>query len=200
MSFSKEFQAAAMAEAASRATGLAAPYRAIAIAIATAVAAQAVHEGKLKVEKVSLWSAFKDALSVAATAEHSPSALRMGLEVACNEADVPGGSFRSYAGTVSSMAQDIADGTLTLADALAMPIVDARNRYKEVTPLQAAKTALLAAIADWTPEQVVLLAELANGAADDIGLEMVATVATANREAREAKVNATEPEGVAIAA
>lgn len=156
MKLSKDIQAALMADAAQYSQ----PYAALAASIARDVA-------KAGAAKQSLWASFKDALSIAANSGHTVTALRIGLEVACSEAEVPAGSFRSYLGTVANMHGAIVAEQLTLADAREMSVADAREKYadkKPKTDLQLAKERLHNAMKDWTAAQIVALAEVAEDA------------------------------------
>lgn len=156
MKLSKDIQAALMADAAQYSQ----PYAALAASIARDVA-------KAGAAKQSLWASFKDALSIAANSGHTVTALRIGLEVACSEAEVPAGSFRSYVGTIANMHGAIVAEQLTLADAREMSVADAREKYadkKPKTDLQLAKERLHNAMKDWTAAQIVALAEVAEEA------------------------------------
>lgn len=146
-----------------------------------------------------LWSEFKGALSLAMAAEHSPATMRMGLEIACTEAEVPAGSFRSYVGTLANLLTDIQAEALTLAEAEALSIADARKRYKAApTELEKAKALLLAAIENWSATEVNNLATLAAGKAqedaEDVALELVSIGQrhAAEKEAKEAKAETKE--------
>ena len=88
-------------------------------------------QDKLATAKGGLWSGFKQALALGMAAGHTAGNINVGLKVACEEAKVPSGSFRSYGPTIGKMYGEIVDGTLTLAEAENMSIADARARYKK---------------------------------------------------------------------
>lgn len=197
---SKSVQAALLENAVEQAKAAATPYEAIAKEIAVAVEAQKVHTDKAKGERTSLWNGFKRALSIAASVGHSPTTLRIGLEVACEQNGVPGGSFRSYVNTVVSLFTDINEGNISLADAEKLTITDARKRYRTVSPVQEARQNLMAAIADWTPEEIGVLTSIALGEADDDEIAEVQETAVKHAEEAAAQAQAEQGEEVRQAA
>jgi hypothetical protein len=139
----------------------AAPYRSIAATLATIAGAKAKLGEKVTEQAFSLWEGFKQGLDVAIAADHSPNAVRVGFAVACEEAGIPSGSFRSYVATIGSMYAEVQTGTLTREDALLMKIKDARERYQdaEKKALREAKSRLEAAVKGYTVAQLDELTE-----------------------------------------
>ena len=88
---SKDTQAALLSLAADAAK----PYNSLAQTIGTQFTVAKAASEKATAERTSVWSLFRDALSVAAEAGHSASQLRVGMETACLSANIPAGSFRS---------------------------------------------------------------------------------------------------------
>lgn len=140
MKLSKDATARLLAQAADAAL----PYRTLAAAIATANATVAAKAEATKAERKSLWALFRDSLALGLEAQHTATDLRVGLEVALADA-VPGGSFRSYIGTVGNMYADIVAGSLSVEDASTMTVEKARERYP-ADPAKAARKRVEAAL------------------------------------------------------
>lgn len=186
ISLSKSVQEALLQDAASRAHAMAVPYETVARNVALAVEANKAHAGKAKEERTNLWGAFKSALSVGMANEHSIQALRVGLEVACEEQKVPGGSIRSYVNTIENMYREIISGSLMLPAAEKLSIADARKRYRVVSDEEKARRNLLDLVKDWKPDEIEAAILLLKGEADDGDVEIVLTVAEEHKAAREA--------------
>lgn len=137
-------------------------YADLAAKIAGHAAQAADKAGKAKDAKATVWGDFKTALTLASEAGHTVTALRVGLEIACIEADIAPGTFRSYVATVGDLYTDVMDEEkeFTLEQATAISIADARKRYKTETPLQAMHAKLKEAIKDWDETQMALLLSL----------------------------------------
>ena len=165
------------------------PYKPVSAAVAMSLAAVKAHQDKVKEERTNVWKNFKDALDVAATAGHTVSAMRVGLALACDEVGIPEGSFRSYLSTVTNLYADIMDpdnerGTLTLAQAKAMSIQEARKRFAAPpSDIQRARQELAQLTADWTPEQLQALVTMARGEVEDEVIEVVEKAAHDHAEA-----------------
>ena len=145
MKLNKDMQNALMAQAADKAL----PYRTLAAAVAQGVATVAAHAERTKGERKGLWATFRSALNAAHDAGHSATDLRVGLTIACNEAEVPAGTIRSYVGTLANMQADVNAGTLPLAEALELSIEKARERYPadtEAAKLKAARAEVADAV------------------------------------------------------
>ena len=110
---------------------LARPYAELAQELAKGFKTIKSLQDKHATEKGGLWSGFKQALALGMAAGHTAGNINVGLKVACEEAKVPSGSFRSYGPTIGKMYAEIEAGTLTLAEAENMSIADARARYKK---------------------------------------------------------------------
>lgn len=135
----------------------AAPYLALAEGIARSLEATKVQRTALTQVRTTTWDSFKQALSIAATSGHTATALRVGMEIACSEAGIPSGSFRSYVNTIGSLYADIMEGKLTLAAAEVLSVADARARYKvapELTEKQKAQRELDALVENWQPDEI----------------------------------------------
>ena len=167
MKLTKEMQALAVAQFAAQAADAAAPYRAIANELAVIAGAKAKLGQKVTAAAGNLWEVFKSALAVGLTANHTADNIAVGLTVACEEAGVPGGSSRSYIGTIRNMYADVLRGEeaggLSMESALLMKIKDARQKY-----MDADKKALAEALArlhevtkGWTVAQLDGLTEYA---------------------------------------
>lgn len=104
-----------------------APYRSLAVKIANTVAAGKKIGEKAKEGRQSLWDNFKAAIVVASEAHHSAAAMTDGLSLACDEAKVPAGSYRSYVATASALLAKVSTGTLTVEAAKALTITNARQ-------------------------------------------------------------------------
>lgn len=153
---SKGIAAALLADAQAQAAAYAAPYLTLAESLARNIAAADTVKGKV-------WDGFKSALEVASEAGHTPTALRAGLEIACTEAEIPAGSFRGYIGTIGNLYADIKADKLSLDDALALSVADARKRYKVepvLTDVQKLQKHIAEGIKDWTAEQLAVLASI----------------------------------------
>lgn len=148
-----------------RESPVALPYNALAGKIAIAVAALKQDVDGVKAERVSVWESFKSAIAIAAEAGHAPATMRAGLEIACASADVPAGTFRGYVATVESLAADLDAGTITEGEIKDISVADARARYQadSVKANKEARALLAKVIAKWTPEQITILAQLAEG-------------------------------------
>lgn len=200
MQLSKSVQEALLANAVSQAHTMAVPYEEVAKGIALAVAANKAHTGKAKEERTNLWGAFKQALSIGLAAGHNVNALRVGLEVACEEQKVPGGSIRSYINTLENMYREIEAGGLTLIAAEKLSIADARKRYRVVSDDEKARKDLLDTVKDWKPDEIQAAILLLRGEADDGDVEIVQDVAETHKVAREAAEQKEAGEVVAKAA
>ena len=174
MKLTKEMQEFIMAQAADAA----APFRGLANEIGLIVARKKAATKAGSEQSANLWDTFKMSLSIAHGANMDAGALRLGLAVACTEANVPAGSFRSYVGTIGNMYADVIGGGIGLNDALAMTIKDARERYQdaEKKALREARARLAEETKDWTAE-----------ALDELTAELKAAREAAQQEA-EAKV------------
>lgn len=137
-------------------------YADLAAKIAGHAAQAADKAGKAKEAKATVWGDFKTALTLASEAGHTVTALRVGLEIACIEADIAPGTFRSYVATVADLYADVIDEEkeFTLEQATAISIADARKRYKTETPMQMMHAKLKEAIKDWDETQMALLLSL----------------------------------------
>lgn len=135
-------------------------YAELAAKIAGHVAKRDAKAAEAKEAKSTVWGDFKSALTLAHDAGHTVTALRVGLEIACTEADIPAGTFRSYVATVGDLYADVLAETLSIADATALSIADARKRYKVETPEEAMRAKLKEAIKDWDAEQLGVLLSL----------------------------------------
>lgn len=137
-------------------------YADLAAKIAGHAAQAADKAGKAKDAKATVWGDFKTALTLASEAGHTVTALRVGLEIACIEADIAPGTFRSYVATVADLYTDVLDEEkeFTLEQATVISIADARKRYKTETPVQMMHAKLKDAIKDWDAEQLAILLSL----------------------------------------
>lgn len=165
MKLTKEMQAQANALFLAQAADAAAPYRELANSIAVLTGARSKVAEKATEIKEGLWGAFRSALSVGLTANHSADNIAVGLTVACEDAGVPGGSSRSYIGTIRNMyAEIVSGGPLTLEDALLMKVKDARARYMDADKkaLKEARERLAEATKDWTVAMLDEYTALAN--------------------------------------
>jgi len=173
-----------------KAQAYAQPYVGIAKKAAQTAAEGSAASTQARKARESLWGTFKTALSAAQAAGHSPATMRLGLEIACTDAEVPGGSFRSYVATLADLLGDIQNGKLALSEAEGLSIGDARKRYRVVTPYDASVARLMDAIKDWTPEEVQELVMLASGEGnEDVALELV-TIGTKHAEERQGEEEA----------
>jgi hypothetical protein len=199
--FSNAVQEALLQDAAARAHAMAVPYEALAKQIAIAVEAQKAHGQKAKEERTNLWGAFKQALSIGMTEGHTVSALRVGLEVACEENKVPGGSIRSYINTIENMYREVAEGTLTLTAAEKLSIADARKRYRVVSDAEKVRSELLDVVKNWKVDEVQALIAVARAEADEDEVAEVINVAELHKkEAEEAAARDNAAPAVAQAA
>lgn len=145
------------------------PYKPIAEQLAATLNDINEAQERIKQSRVSVWQLFKDSLSVAVSAGHTVQAFKVGMTLACNQAEIPDGSVRSYLATASSLYEDIMNpdnprGTLTLAQVMEMAVADARKRFSPPpTEEQQARRALQELTADWSPEQLSALVEIAKG-------------------------------------
>lgn len=119
---------------------LARPYAELAMELAKSFKKQKNLTDQLATVKGGLWGGFKQALALGMAAGHTASNINVGLKVACEEAKIPSGSFRSYGPTLGNMYAEIIAGTLTLSEAENMSIADARKRYRKVKVEQTAET------------------------------------------------------------
>lgn len=110
---------------------LARPYAELAMELAKGFKKVKGLQDSLTTAKGGLWGGFKQALSLGMSAGHNASNVKAGLAVACEEAKIPSGSYRGYVGTIGHMFNELADGTLTLAEAEQLSIGDARKRYRK---------------------------------------------------------------------
>lgn len=142
-------------------------YASLAAKIAGHAAQAAAKAGAAKVAKGNVWADFKSALELAQEAGHTATALRVGLEIACIEADIPAGTFRSYVATVGDLYADIVAEKLTMEQATGLSIADARKRYKVETPADAMRAKLMEAVKTWDADQLAVLLSIC----DDINGE-----------------------------
>lgn len=177
MALSKQVKDSLLEQEVKKAEAFATPYRALAAQIKTVMDESASLAETAKENRTTTWDIFKQALAIAAEEGHTQLALRVGMEIACDQAGVPGGSFRSYLSTVVNLYEDIQEGNLTLKDATDMTITAARALYRVVTPAQEARAALLEAVASWTPDEVMVLVAVTKGEADQTEVEEVVEVA-----------------------
>ena len=188
MALSKQAKEMLLADQIKKAEVYAAPYRPLATELAVNVAEAQRIADEAKENRASTWTLFKKALAIATTSKHSVEAMRIGLEIACDGAGIPGGSFRSYVMTVTNLYDDIRQKNITLADAEAMTITQARALYRVLTPLQEARAALNEAIAAWDAAELMKLVDLAKGEAPPEEVEEIIHVAeTHAAEAEEAR-------------
>jgi hypothetical protein len=147
-------QAAALFMA--QAADAAAPYRTLAGEIGIIVGAKAKAGERVTEAGENLWGKFRSALDIGLSADHSADNIAVGLTVACEEAGVPGGSYRTYIGTIRSMYAEVLAGGLSREDALLMKIKDARQRYMaaDKKAMAEARARLAEATKGWTAAQV----------------------------------------------
>lgn len=156
-----KYSAEALSVLAAQASAVSGPYITLAKSIATAMTAAGVKAEASKEGRKTVWNAFKDALTIASTNGHNVSTLRVGLEIACSEAGIPAGSFRSYLGTTANLYSDVTEGKLTLADAQGMTIKDARDRYKpEPSEADKLRSRLHEAVKAYDEEQMRLVLDI----------------------------------------
>jgi hypothetical protein len=139
------------------------PYRELANQIGLIAAQKSTLANGVNEANFGLWDGFKKGLDVAIAADHSPTAIRVGFAVACEEAGIPAGSFRSYVATIGNMYADIQAGSLEREVALLMKVKEARERYQDADKkaLREAKARLEAATKGWTVAQLDELSEYA---------------------------------------
>jgi hypothetical protein len=180
MKMTKEMQAQATKLFLAQAADAAAPYRTLANEIAVLAGARSKVSEKATEIKEGLWGAFRSALDIGLSESHSADNIAVGLTVACEEAGVPGGSSRSYIGTIRNMYAEIVAGSLSREDALLMKINDARQRYMDADKraLKEARERLAEATKDWTVAQ----------------LDEYTALATADNDARRAEAEAAKEE------
>lgn len=157
MKMTKDLQGLANAMFAEAAADAAAPFRALANEIGTIVAKRKGLSAEGTKQGASLWDKFKTALSIAHEAGMSANSLKLGLAVACAEADVPTGSYRSYVSTVASMLADVNSASdTTIVEALALTIQQAREKYQdaEVKALREARARLAEVTKSYTADQL----------------------------------------------
>lgn len=161
MKLNKELQAIAAERLMAEAADAAAPFRSLANEIRSIAQAKGNANTATTNANESLWGAFKSALSIAHDAGMSASSMKLGLAVACAEADVPAGSYRSYVATVSDMLADVNGGGITIEAALLMKVKDAREKYQDAAKKarREANARLTEATKDWTTAQVNALAD-----------------------------------------
>lgn len=111
---------------------LAQPYAALALDIAKGMKQVKSLTDKLATSKGGVWGGFKQAISIGMAASHSLANIKAGLAVACEEAKIPSGSYRGYIGTIGHLYTDILAGNMTIAEAEALSVADARKRYRVV--------------------------------------------------------------------
>jgi hypothetical protein len=177
MALSKQVKDSLLEQEVKKAEAFATPYRALAAQIKTVMDESASLQETARENRTTTWDIFKQALVIASEEGHTQLALRVGMEIACDQAGVPGGSFRSYLSTVVNLYEDIQEGNLSLKDAQDMTITAARALYRVVTPAQEARAALLEAVATWTPDEVMVLVAVTKGEADETEVEEVVEVA-----------------------
>lgn len=148
-----------------------APYRKLAQGIATAVAAGKALNEKAQEGKRTLWDSFKAAMKIAVESHHTAEALRDGLSLACAEAEIPTGSFRSYVATTADLFALVKAEKLDLSKATGLKIKEARELVMPADKKQLAelKARFAELTAEYTAEQWVDLITLIAPAAADTG-------------------------------
>lgn len=174
---SKDVQNMLLSEALGKASGFAIPYKALCGELHAIVTSQQERADAAKKDKASLWDTFKKALDIAIDSGHSVSAMRIGLELACSDATIPGGSFRSYVNTLAQLFEDILQAKLTAEEARKLSIGDARARYRVVTPVEQVRRELLSVVGEWTADELKALVCIAQGQIEDDILNEVQTAA-----------------------
>ena len=177
MALSKEVRDSLLANEVKKAEAFATPYRTLAAQIKQSMEEAGSLADQQKENRASTWDMFKQALGIASAENHTQLALRVGMEIACDQAGVPGGSFRSYLSTVVNLYSDIKEGNLSLKEAQELSIAQARALYRVVTPVQEARNALLEAVSAWSPEEIMVLVTLTKGEAEPETVEEVIHVA-----------------------
>lgn len=155
---------------AAQAAALALPYNELARSLATSMAASKVASDTAKTVKTTVWHSFKQSISIAMTNGHDTATLRTGLEIACEEAGIPSGSFRGYVSTIASLHADVDSGALELEQVESISVKDARARYlpEDKAALHALKERLNAAVKELSVEELTTLVEAAE---DLVGIE-----------------------------
>lgn len=181
---------------AAQALALALPYNTLAASLATALAGAKVATERAKGEKVTVWDSFKAAIVVATEQGHAPDVMRSGLEIACEEAGIPSGSFRGYVSTIVSLYGDCVDGNLEWSDVEAISVADARKRYvsEEKAVLLALKERLSAATSKLSLDDLITVVEAAE---DMAGIARVTDVVTGEEAGEEAEYATTLEEAQA---
>jgi hypothetical protein len=156
MKLTKQMQEQAAQLFMAQAADAAAPYRALANEIAVIVGAKVKAGEKVTEAGENLWGKFRSALDIGLSADHSADNIAIGLTVACEEAEVPGGTARSYIGTIRNMYAEILAGGLTREDALLMKIKVARQRYMDADKkaMAEARARLAEETKGWTVAQL----------------------------------------------
>lgn len=181
---SRQLQEMLLADAMAKAQGFAIPYKALCSELSAISRAMAERAEQGRKDRLNLWDTFKKALAIAANSGHSVESMRLGLELACNEAQIPGGSFRSYVNTLGQLYNDVLRGELKIEEAIGLSIGDARARYRVVSPAAKLRQELVEVTRDWTPDELAALINLARtGAVDDDDLiETIANAAEAHND------------------
>lgn len=177
----------ALASLASAGEAYAGAYQPLAIDLANRIAAGKSQADKAKGTKQTVWDGFKSALAIAEKEGHTETALRVGLEIACENAGIPSGSYRSYVVTVGNLFHDVKAGELTSEQVEAMTVKEARDRYKpEPTPLEAARAKLIEDTKDFDLEQLSLLLSIVQDVKGTTVEELVEAAAVIEQEQPEA--------------
>lgn len=132
-----------------------APYRKLAQGIATTVAAGKVLNEKAQAGKLTLWDSFKAAMRIAVESHHTAEALRDGLSLACAEAEIPAGSYRSYVATTADLFALVKADKIDINKASGLKIKEARELVMspDKKQLAALKARFAELTADYTAEQ-----------------------------------------------
>lgn len=179
-SISPQLREMLLAEAMSKASGFAIPYKALCGELSAIAHAQAARDAASRRDRATLWDTFKKALNIAANSGHSVESMRMGLELACSEAGIPGGSFRSYVNTLGQLFEDVLRARITVEEATALSISDARARYRVITPVDKVRRALAEATRDWNANELSALLNVAQGQTDEEVIETIEQAAEAH--------------------
>lgn len=173
----------ALASLASAGEAYAGAYQALATSLANTIAAGKTQADKAKGTKGTIWEGFKSALSIAEKEGHTETALRVGLEIACENAGIPSGSYRSYVVTIGNLFHDVKAGELTNEQVEAMTVKEARERYKAPpTELEQMRAKLVEDTKDFTVEQFGLLLSIVSDVKGDGTDEAADTAETEQAE------------------
>lgn len=173
----------AIASLASAGEAYAGAYQPLAIDLANRIAASKTQTDKAKGTKQTVWDGFKSALAIAQENGHTETALRVGLEIACENAGIPSGSYRSYVVTVGNLFHDVKAGELTGEQVEAMTVKEARDRYKAPpSELEQMRAKLIEDTKDFTVEQFGLLLSIVSDVRGDADTAATDEAVTAEPE------------------